>query len=129
MAVNSKKSFNMAPIKRVKPRPEWQWKVLKLLILAVCLILFTWQFSYIFRDHLDGKTTITTEQGHCCQIARIDCQFVKQKSFTRHYFISNSTSYLVTLQKVYDSLALPAITICAPPFAEGNNSSNCIFYH
>ena len=55
----------MAPIKGLKPRPEWQWKVLKLSVLALCLILFIWQFGYIFRDYLNGRTTITTEQGLC----------------------------------------------------------------
>ena len=58
----------MAPIKGLKPRPEWQWKVLKLFMLSICLMSFTWQFSFIFRDYLDGKTTVTTEQGQCCQI-------------------------------------------------------------
>ena len=70
MGVASDVSSEMAPIKGMKPRPEWQWKILKLLMLALCLILFIWQFSYIFKDYLDGRTTVTTEQGQCCNMAR-----------------------------------------------------------
>ena len=66
MGVATKDSSKMAPVKVLKPRPEWQWKVLKLGILAICLILFIWQFSYIFNDYLDARTTVTTEQGQCC---------------------------------------------------------------
>ena len=68
MGVATKDSSKMAPVKVLKPRPEWHWKVLKLGMLALCLILFSWQFSYIFNDYLDGRTTITTEQGLCCHI-------------------------------------------------------------
>ena len=78
MGVASEISLKMAPIKGLMPRPEWQWKVLKLLILALCLILFVWQFSYIFKDYLDVRSTITSEQGQCCQIA---------KSARLHYLI------------------------------------------
>ena len=68
---DSDKSSKMPSIKVIKPRPEWQWKVLKVSVLALCVMMFIWQFSYIFRDYLDGRTTITTEQGLCWHIAHL----------------------------------------------------------
>ena len=70
----------MAPI---KPYTGWKWKVLKLISLALCVVLFFWQFNYIFRDYLDGKTTITTEQGYCCQIAVGICLSLANNDFTQ----------------------------------------------
>ena len=78
----------MAPITTVKQHPDWKWKVLKLASLALCLVLFFWQFSYIFRDYLDSKTTITTEQGHLPNRS-MSTFGVATKDFTQTRFGSN----------------------------------------
>ena len=125
MGVATKDSSKMAPVKVLKPRPEWQWKVLKLGMLAICLILFVWQFSYIFNDYLDAKTTVTTEQGQCCYILK---DSISHHIYVYYQLLEKFLTNLMcgnTMQKVYDSLALPAITICAPSSADGLYPNIC----
>ena len=116
--------YKMEPApKRIK-RPVWLWKLLKFITLSINLSLFIWQFSFIFRDYLQARTTVTTEKGTDLQQnqyrARLKWKIWNMMVLTALVMLIQMLSYSLVMsycnseQKVYDSLPFPAFTICAP---------------